>query len=194
MLLSIRQLSWWIPALPITKTEKLTKCSAKELRNLFPSREPRHNVVIRRADIANSLLDDLVSKLRPFLKAYIEPESDRIGIGIVNHKSGMPRPTTYPPEEHGGEKMKYLVRSLVRAFGTLGSGRVMQILFRWIEGEPLHYTTSVFLHGPSLDRTIESKEGVKAKRLPESPDMLASHLPRFVMASRGIILIPGKRR
>lgn len=175
----------------ITKTEKLTKCSAKELRNLFLSGEAYHNLVIRRATIPNDLLDDLVCKLRLLLRVYIEPESDQIGIGIVNLMAGLPGPMIFPPEDNGGETMKEFARRLVKASGTLRPDRVMQILFRWIEDKPLHYTTNVFLHGPSLDRTIESKEGVKAKRLPESPHKLDSHLPRFIIEAYGISLLPG---
>ncbi len=175
----------------VTNSKELKKYSAVELRNLLLSRESFHGPVIRGTNIANCLLDDLVCKLRPLLKAHIEPKSDQIGIGIVNLLAGIPGPMTFPSEVNGGESMKDFARSLVRASATLGAARVVQILFRWIDGEPLHYTTKVLLHGPSLDQAIESKDGVKVTRLPESPYMLDSHLPRFIMESHGISLLPG---
>ena len=174
-----------------TSDEKLTRWSAAHLRDKVQSKKQHCSPVIRRTVIAGAILEEFVRALHPLVKAYIEPETECIGIGIDSVTAGIHGQKIFLPETNHGLPIKEFARSLVRASAILGSDRVMKILFGWIEGEPIPYTTNVFLKGPSLDQTIAVEEGIRVAQLPMSPKRAASHLPAFLLDTHGINIFSG---
>ena len=122
-----------------------------------------------KANVPEDSLETLVHELRPLLSRYIEPESDRIGYGIVDLMGGAPRPT-----------IADFARILVRAAATLGPNRAVQLVFGWIEGKPLHYQVKILLSGVSIDQpSLELEEGICITRLPKSTSDLPAYVPTF---------------
>ena len=125
------------------------------------------------ANVPEDSLETLVHELRPLLSRYIEPESDRIGYGIVDLMGGLSRP-----------KITDFARILVRAAATLGPDRVARLVFGWIEGEPLHYQMKILLSGVSTDQpSLELEEGLRITRLPKSGTDLPAHVPAFSLST-----------
>ena len=174
-----------------TSNEKLTRWSAAHLRDNVQLKKRHCSPVIHRTVVADAFFEKFVRSLHPLVKDYIEPETDCIGIGVDCLAAGIPGPETFVLEESHGLPIKEFARSLVRASAILGSDRVVEILSGWIDGEPIPYTTNVFLKGPSLDQTIALEEGIRIAQLPMSPKGAAQHLPPFLLNTHGINSFPG---
>ena len=156
---------------------RLGTFSPSQLRALYHSEKVHGGLsaAAAKANVPEDSLEALVQKLRPLLSIYIDPETDRIGNGLVDLMGGSPRP-----------EIAELARILVRAAATLGPERVVQLVFGWIEGEPLHYRTKVLLSGISTDQSsLELEEGIRIQRLPNSSAELPAHVPAFSLSFHG---------
>ena len=114
-----------------------------------------------RANVPPDILQALVQSLRSVLDGFIEPESDRLGYGLVNLMGGLPQP-----------KVTDFARILVRAAATLGAHRVVQLLFEWANGGRLRYRTRALLAGVSVGNRIALEDGLEITRLPTSGNKL----------------------
>lgn len=121
-----------------------------------------------RAVIPSHLLEGLVGQIRPLLKDYTGPGGEWVGNGLA-HLMGGAR----------GITLTELAHVVVRAAAILGAERAVQILFGWIDGEPLRYRTRVLLSGAIVDDGVELGEGIEIARLPTSTDELRAHLPAY---------------
>ena len=129
---------------------------------------------LAKAVVAERLLEMLAENLRPLLQDYIQPDSDRLGTGLVRLMGGRPQPTV--PE---------FAQIVVRAAATLGSERATQLLLSWIEGKPLRYQSKALLSGATVDQPLSLKEGIQVTKLPLSTNELAIHLPRHSIHVHG---------
>ena len=116
--------------------------------------------------VPENLLAELTDRLLPLLVEYTNPESDRIGNGLVDLMGGSPQP-----------KIAEFARILVRAAAILGAKRVAQMLFGWIAGEPLHYRTKMLLTGVAIDDQLALEEGICITPLPKSSAELSAFVP-----------------
>ena len=133
-----------------------------------------------KANVPEDILETLVQKLRPLLNRYIEPENDRIGNGLVNLMGGLPQPTVAD-----------FARILVRAAATLGAERAVQLVFGWIDGEPLYFRTKALLSGVTIDHSLALEEGIQTTCLPKSSNELSAHLPAYSMHQHGYTSLLG---
>lgn len=124
----------------------------------------------------------LVERLGCELQAYVEPETQRIGTGLVGLMGGvldLAEPT-----------LTEFARTFVKAAAILGSARAVQILRGWVAGEDYRYRIKVLLTGLRCDQPLSLEEGVQVTQLPTggySSD-LAPHLP-YSVVSRGTDLL-----
>ena len=121
-------------------------------------------------NIPEGPLIELAERLRPLLQKYIDPETDRIGNGLVDLMGGQPQPT-----------VAEFARILARATSVLGSKRVVQLLFGWIQGEPLHYKATNLLSGVIIDQSLALTEGIRITSLPNSSADLPAFLPSYLL-------------
>ena len=153
-----------------------TTYSLEQLRALY-RRDKKHGDVSAAwaiAEVPSEALGPLVEKLRVLLKDYLEPETDRIGNGLVGLLGGRPNPTV--PD---------FSRILLRAAATLGTVRTTELLLEWIEGKPLRYHTKALLSRATVEQPLELKEGIIIAPAPHSPSELLAHLPPLTMYMRG---------
>lgn len=127
-----------------------------------------------RANVPPDILQALVQSLRSVLDGFIEPESDRLGYGLVNLMGGLPQP-----------KVTDFARILVRAAATLGAHRVVKLLFEWANGGRLRYRTRALLAGVSVGNRIALEDGLEITRLPTSGNKLHAQVPVFSMQMHG---------
>ena len=130
--------------------------------------------------VPENLLAELTDRIRPLLRKYTNPESDRIGNGLVNLMGGLPQPT-----------IAEFARILVRAAATLGAIRVAQLLFGWIEGEPFYYQTKMVLTGVGIEHPLVLEEGIRITTLPESSADLPAYLPAHSFPQHGFLSLLG---
>ena len=121
-------------------------------------------------NIPEGPLMELAERLRPLLHKYIDPESNRIGNGLVDLMGGQPQPT-----------IAEFARILVRAAAILGSRRVTQLLYGWIQGEPLHYWANNLLSGVTIAQSLALSEGIRITSLPNSSPELLAVLPSYLL-------------
>ena len=128
--------------------------------------------------VPNPLLAELVESLELELQAYIEPESRRIGTGLVALMGGM--------LDSAEPKVDDFARSLIKAAALLGPPRAVQILRGWIAGEPYHYRMKVLLSGIQCDQPLALEEGIRLEQLPKGgyPADLAPYLPPLSLLER----------
>ena len=110
-----------------------------------------------RVVVPKALLAVLVERLDRELQAYIEPETQRIGTGLVGLMGG--------PMDSAEPEVTVFARTLVRAAAILGSARAVQILHGWITGEPYHYRMMVLLTGVRCEQPLLLDEGVRITQL-----------------------------
>ena len=124
---------------------------------------------------------EFIDYLRSLLVDYIDPESDYIGCAIphlgavrtmsttqVNHLTSTA--SVYSLDSFG--------KALVRAAAVIGSDRVTNLLYGWLEGQPVNYRTCALLNGVVLDKSLFLADGVEIEALPWSTDNLPKHLPK----------------
>ena len=66
---------------------------------------------------------------------------------------------------------------LVRGAAIMGTADLVDILSRWLEGEPVRYRTSAVLNGLYLNDTLEPLPGIRIQPLPPSTDGAFGSLP-----------------
>ena len=170
--------------------------TAAQMRSLHAPRDPTGQRLVRsaRAVIPEALLSVLVERLGRELQAYIEPETQRIGTGLIALMGGrldLAEPT-----------VTEFARTLVRAAAIVGSARAVEILRGWLDEEPYRYRTKVLLAGVRCEKPLVLEEGVRVTQLPKGGTAadLAPHLPYsltpyetdvFRFMGRTVLLIDG---
>ena len=121
--------------------------------------------------VPNPLLVELVESLEPELRAYIEPESRRIGTGLIALMGGALDSAEPTVDE--------FAQILIKAAALLGSTRAVEILRGWITGEPYRYRMKVLLTGIQCDQPLALEEGLWLEQLPKGgyPRDLMPYLP-----------------
>lgn len=147
--------------------------TAAHIRSLHASCDPPGQRLVRsaRAVIPEALLAVLVERLSRELQAYIEPETQRIGTGLIALTGGR--------LDWAEPTVTEFARTLVRAAAILGSARAVEILRGWLAGEPYRYRTKVLLAGVRCEKPLALEEGVRVTQLPKGGYAadLAPHLP-----------------
>lgn len=153
--------------------------SADEMRDLHSRGDPYGQLMVygAKADVPDDLLAVLADRLAQELQAYIEPESGRIGTGLVALMGGA--------LDSAEPAVADFAETLVRAATSLGSARAVQILRGWIAGEPYRYRMMMLLTGVRCEQPLSLEEGVRVKQLPASSSDLTPHLP-YSLVSPGI--------
>ncbi|MYB60260.1 MAG: hypothetical protein F4X69_02645 [Gemmatimonadetes bacterium] len=127
--------------------------------------------------VPDALCARLVEKLALELQAFINPETQRIGTGLVSLMGGA--------LDSAEPTITEFSRNLVRAAAMLGSAHAVQILQDWIAGEPYHFRMKVLLTGVQCDQPLALAEGMYVEQLPKGgyPADLTPHLPRSLIES-----------
>ena len=127
-----------------------------------------------RAMVPNVQMDHVLPTFRNLLGSFVDNETDRIGNGLVNSAGGIPEPTL-------GE----YVQTLVRASAVLGGERAAELLFGWVQGEPVKYQAVSLLNGVTIDEPLILQEGLEMYQLPQSSNELVAHLPAMSLDMHG---------
>ena len=124
---------------------------------------------VARLIVPEPLLAVLVKRLYRELQAYIDPETQRIGTGLVRLMGGA--------LDSAEPEVTDFARILVRAAAILGSARAAQILLDWIAGEPYRYRMVILLTGVRCEQSLAIEEGVQITQLPTAGSDLEPYLP-----------------
>ena len=158
--------------------------TAAQMRSLYSRRDlnGKITVCIAGAIVPEALLAMLAERLDRELQAYIEPETQRFGTGLVALTGGavhLAEPT-----------VTEFARTLVRAAACLGSARAVAILRGWLAGEPYSYRMKLLLVGIRCEKPLALEEGVRVTQLPSrgSAADLAPYLPDFLVSSETDVL------
>ena len=156
--------------------------TSTDLREIYESDKLHGHLSPKTAapNIPEDLFAPLFEKLHPLLGKYKEPESGNIGNGLVDLMGG-PFPTSIDD----------FARILVKAAATLGPQRVAQLLFGWIEGEPLHYQTKALLSGVKIDQPLKLEGGLHITPLPMSLADTPTFLPDGVIPRQDGVFLGG---
>lgn len=158
--------------------------SADQVRSLHSGGDPYGQFMVRgaKAVVPEPLHAVLVERLGAELQAYIEPDTQRIGTGLVGLTGGALNDAEPTVAE--------FARTLIRAASTLGSARAVEILRGWIEGEPYRFRMKVLLTGARCEEPLSMEEGVQVTPLPAGGYAadLVPYLP-YSLASSGANLL-----
>ncbi len=159
-------------------------CTAARFHSFHTRGDPTGQYMVNTAKVVvpDALLAGLVERLDPELQAYIEPDTQRIGTGLVSLMGGA--------LDSAEPKVTDFARTLVRAAAMLGSARAVRILRGWIAGEPYHYRMMVLLTGVRCEQPLALEEGVRVTQLPTAGSSadLAPYLPSSLV-SQGISVL-----
>lgn len=72
-----------------------------------------------------------------------------------------------------------LARNLIRAAAILGTDRVMELVFAWVERKPFQYHRHALLDGVATEQTLNLDQGVSVTTLPASLKELPAHVPHY---------------
>ncbi len=147
--------------------------TSADLRNIWHSDKLRGNVSSARyvkPKVPEDLLVEFTNQIRHLLSDYLEPETERIGNGLVGLMGGLPTP-----------QIADFAKSLIRGAVILGPERVVKLLLGWVEGEPLHYKEKALLRGVIIDQPLGLEEEIHISSLPKSSADLPPHLPPSAM-------------
>ncbi len=70
-----------------------------------------------------------------------------------------------------------LAKVLIRGAAIMGTAELVNMLSRWLEGEPVRYRTSAVLNGLYLNDTLTPVPGIRIQPLPQSTDGAFGSLP-----------------
>lgn len=119
------------------------------------------------------------STLRPFLANHVEPETDRVGNGLVLLLGGF--------GEYDIPKVRKFGEFLVDGAVKLGATRVVDLLLGWIAGEPLRYRWCALLDGVTLAGPLGLDEGVRLETLPPGSEDLPASLPDYGLLAEDVL-------
>ena len=100
----------------------------------------------------------LVKELGRELQAFMEPETQRIGTGLVDLMGGA--------RDRAEPTVTEFARTFVRAAAIIGSARAVEILRGWVAGEPYRYCMKILLTGVQCEQPLALEQGVRVKPLP----------------------------
>ena len=133
---------------------------------------------VAKAVIPEARLAEIADQLARDLEDYLEPETQRIGTGLISLMGG--------PLDQAEPTVTEFARTLVDAASVLGSERAIRVLRGWIAGEPYRFRMIMVLTGVRCLQPLALEEGVRVMQLPTTSDELDSHLPSSVLwAGRG---------
>ncbi len=115
-------------------------------------------------------LETLVNALHAELGAFIEPDTQRLGTGLVSLMGGA--------LEYAEPTVDEFARTLVRAGLILGPQRTVEILRGWVNDEPYRYRRMMLLTGVQCEEPLSLEEGVRIMQLPTNPAEVLACLPR----------------
>jgi len=143
------------------------------MRSLYTQRDLTGEYTVRtaRVIVPDALLSVLVERLDRELQAHIEPETRRIGTGLVALMGGA--------LDSAEPTVTDFARTFLRAAAFLGSARAVEILRGWLVGEPYRYRMKLLLVGVRCEKPLALEEGVRVTQLPKGGYAadLAPHLP-----------------
>ena len=165
------------------QSEAVGPLTPEELRDHYQrskyDRETSTSVKIIHIACSKKQLRVLIDQLRSCLNAYIDPEKDRLGHGLI-WMSGPGIITNHPNQLIYGESVSALTEfanGLIVGAANLGTERVLQLLRGWREGEPLRYHTKTLLSGVTVNQPLHLDAGIYIEPLPRSSNELPASLP-----------------
>ena len=139
------------------------------------------NAALAQAKIPTQELQRILPVFRNLLGEFVDKKTDRIGNGLVGLAGGVPEPT-----------LSEYVHMLIRAAAVLGGERTADLLFGWIQGEPMSYKVVSVLNGIAVDQPLTLMEGLQLYQLPLSSDAIVAHLPPMSIGFHGINSVMGR--
>ena len=130
---------------------------------------------IAKAVVPEVMLAELTDRLSQELQAYIEPNSQRLGTGLVALMGGA--------LNSAEPKVAEFAETLIEAAASLGSARAVEILLGWIAGEPYRFRMMMLLTGVRCEQPLSLEEGVQVTQLPASVEELSAHLPYTMLST-----------
>jgi len=113
-----------------------------------------------------SIIERLVSFLKPFLVDYLDPVNDQIGVRLSQLNSVV----------YGNPTMDGFARTLVKMSAQIGSQHVANHFFSWTKGEPIRFQINALLKGVRLDKPFEA-HGITLFNLPKDSRKVWQQLP-----------------
>ena len=108
-------------------------------------------------------LTELANRLGRDLEDYVEPETHRIGTGLISLMGGA--------LDQAEPTVAEFTPTLIDATFALGSERAVRILRGWIAGEPYRFRMMMLLTGVRCAQPLALGEGVRVMQLPTSSDV-----------------------
>ena len=87
--------------------------------------------------------------------------------------------------------MAEFVQIMVRAAAILKPKRIAQLLFGWINGEPLYYSVKAVLSGVNVEQELALEEGIRITFLPKTYAELSACLPIGTIDFHGYVNLLG---
>ncbi len=113
-----------------------------------------------------SIIERLVSFLKPFLVDYLDPVNDQIGVRLSQLNSVV----------YGNPTMDGFARTLVKMSAQIDSQHVANHFFSWTKGEPIRFQINALLKGVRLDKPFEA-HGITLFNLPKDSRKVWQQLP-----------------
>lgn len=123
-------------------------------------------------------VDDIVAWLKALLPNHIE--GDRVVNGLAFFLRGS-----------APISVEQLARYMVRTSAVLGVEPIVRVLADWERGEPISFESYIVLDGVSVERSLETSDGIRVVPLPTSSDRISAELPMSLSYDLGIMSLAG---
>ena len=172
----------WIT--PGRKSRRITSelVSAAQLRDIYFRQVEQ--AVATRAELhaPENLISQWVDSLRGILGYFIDPKTDRIGLGFPTER-GSSTLTTFRSDGFVDQDFESSLRgfaeALVQAAAIIGVGKTMQLLAEWRRGEPIRFRMCTVLNGLPLSTPVSPRDDVRIVPLA----LTTTQLPRLPITS-----------
>ena len=123
--------------------------------------------------VTDSEMELILPAMRNLLDRFIDDETDQanetelVGNGLNMIAGGVSNPIP----------LTNYVKIMIRASSILGGKRTAELVFSWINGEPVRYHRIYILGGISIDNTLKLPEGLEIFQLPISSNKMSRFVP-----------------
>ena len=161
------------------------RISAEQLREIYFREEEQAVEKRGKLHAPENLMSQWVDSLRGVLEEFIDPETDKIGLGFPTQGGNCTRTTIRADgftDKDFESSLQGFAEALVQAAAIIGVGKTVQLLAEWKRSEPIRFQMCTVLNGLSISAPVSPRDDIRVVPLALTTTQLP-HLPMMNGAS-----------
>ena len=140
------------------------RISAEQLREIYFREEEQAVEKRGKLHAPENLMSQWVDSLRGVLEEFIDPETDKIGLGFPTQGGNCTRTTIRADgftDKDFESSLQGFAEALVQAAAIIGVGKTVQLLAEWKRSEPIRFQMCTVLNGLSISAPVSPRDDIR---------------------------------